>query len=744
MHRLSAPSAPLVVFLAAMVGGSSVLHLGIIVLGVCLLCVLASGVHFIPWRSFALAGVSLSFIVLGFEMTVAQQSQNVAKDVAKCSSECFIELQVSWWQYNKADCKAVEFSQYRQGCTTAIRLPPSQVWLPGTRYRIHGRLFIPSDSTKQVARLKAHARAELGLRPEWGVFLVDKREALRTFVRDRLSPDAQGIVWALISGRRELIASSERDRWSRAGLIHYVAISGLHVGIVLGVWLRGCQGLLGMLSLLGRKQRVLMFTLNIGSVLLLMGLLVWWGTPSSALRSAGMWAVALVARTFRLRYRGSDALGTSGLLLILADPLLSRDLGFQLSSFAVVGLLWAGANDRSTFLAKASSLRTSLSATLMSTPLIAEGFGIASLVGGTLSILVLPVVTYWIAPGIVLLILLWCLEQSTAEPVVSFIELGVAIINAFADVLAPFAQSISWTGWMFMVLGCMLLAVRWSSVLACLILLVTVYGGLGSLTDEPVARLRIDALDVGQGDATLIRTPDGQSILFDTGGQPGGEWGEDGFYDAIVELRRLGISRIDMIIVSHPDPDHTGALEAILRSFEVGRLLVDHYASDDLRLKRTISAWCSEKIACQLSLPEYLAWRSGETRFEIYGLGSIHGQYLSDNERSLSLRVSQGHQSALLTGDLPRWAELSLLRRIDGPVGLLKLGHHGSRTSSDRWFLETLAPQLAWSSHGQLNRFGHPHADVLERLEALDIPLDSTAEQGTLTYELIASGWVRR
>ncbi|MEC8052780.1 MAG: ComEC/Rec2 family competence protein, partial [Myxococcota bacterium] len=358
MHRLSAPSAPLVVFLAAMVGGSSVLHLGIIVLGVYLLCVLAFGVHFIPWRSFALAGVSLSFIVLGFEMTVAQQSQNVAKDVAKCSTECFIELQVSWWQYNKADCKAVEFSQYRQGCTTAIRLPPSQVWLPGTRYRIHGRLFIPSDSTKQVARLKAHARAELGLRPEWGVFLVDKREALRTFVRDRLSPDAQGIVWALISGRRELIASSERDRWSRAGLIHYVAISGLHVGIVLGVWLRGCQGLLGMLSLFGRKQRVLMFTLNIGSVLLLMGLLVWWGTPSSALRSAGMWAVALVARTFRFRYRGSDALGTSGLLLILADPLLSRDLGFQLSSFAVVGLLWAGANDRSTFLAKASSLRT--------------------------------------------------------------------------------------------------------------------------------------------------------------------------------------------------------------------------------------------------------------------------------------------------------------------------------------------------------------------------------------------------
>ena len=321
----------------------------------------------------------------------------------------------------------------------------------------------------------------------------------------------------------------------------------------------------------------------------------------------------------------------------------------------------------------------------MSTPLIAEGFGVAALVGGTLSILVLPVVTYWIAPGIILLILLWCLEQPMQSQLCLSLSSALQPSTLFrrsSTICSEYSRgqdgrSRSWAACSW----------RCDGFRPCLpLFLATVYGVLGNLTDEPVARLRIDALDVGQGDATLIRTPDGQSILFDTGGQPGGEWGEDGFYDAIVELRRLGISRIDMIIVSHPDPDHTGALEAILRSFEVGRLLVDHYASDDLRLKRTISAWCSEKIACRLSLPEYLAWRSGETCFEIYGLGSIHGQYLSDNERSLSLRVSQGDQSALLTGDLPRWAELSLLRRIDGPVGLLKLGHHGSRTSSDRFW----------------------------------------------------------
>ena len=159
MHRLSEPSAPLVVFLIVMTGGSGVLNPSILVLGVLLLCVLGSGVHSMHWRGFALGGLSLSFIVLGFEMMVAQQSQSVSKDVAKCSTDCFIELQVSWWQYNTGKCDALESSQYRQGCRTVIQLPPSQVWLPGARYRVHGRLFIPRDSAEGPARLKAHGRA---------------------------------------------------------------------------------------------------------------------------------------------------------------------------------------------------------------------------------------------------------------------------------------------------------------------------------------------------------------------------------------------------------------------------------------------------------------------------------------------------------------------------------------------------------------------------------------------------------
>ena len=149
-------------------------------------------------------GVSLSFIVLGFEMMVAQQSQSVSKTVAKCSTDCFIELQVSWWQYNTGKCDALESSQYRQGCRTVIQLPPSQVWLPGARYRVHGRLFIPRDSAEGAARLKAHGRAVIGVTAQWSVFLVKQREALRSFVERDFLQRLKGLSGRLSVGSESL------------------------------------------------------------------------------------------------------------------------------------------------------------------------------------------------------------------------------------------------------------------------------------------------------------------------------------------------------------------------------------------------------------------------------------------------------------------------------------------------------------------------------------------------------------
>ena len=119
----------------------------------------------------------------------------------------------------------------------------------------------------------------------------------------------------------------------------------------------------------------------------------------------------------------------------------------------------------------------------MSLPLIAEAFGLAALIGGTLSVVVLPVVTYWIAPFVVLLVLLWCLEQPINESFSSVLELGIRCIGYVADILAPLALHIFWTDWLILVIGCMLLALR------CLPTRFASYFWLLRTTDSVTSRL---------------------------------------------------------------------------------------------------------------------------------------------------------------------------------------------------------------------------------------------------------------
>ena len=136
-----------------------------------------------------------------------------------------------------------------------------------------------------------------------------------------------------------------------------------------------------------------------------------------------------------------------------------------------------------------------------------------------------------------------------------------------------------------------------------------------------------------------------------------------------------------------------------------------------------------------------MVWRRSEVQFILFPSNVVEDAQLTDNELSSSLLVGVGSHNALMTGDLPRWSELALLRRLDHQVDLLKLGHHGSRTSTDPIFLQNLNPSLVWSSHGKRNRFGHPHREVVDALSQRGIKFVTTAESGTLSFELLSIGW---
>lgn len=250
----------------------------------------------------------------------------------------------------------------------------------------------------------------------------------------------------------------------------------------------------------------------------------------------------------------------------------------------------------------------------------------------------------------------------------------------------------------------------------------------------PPALLEIVFFDVRQGDSTLITTPDGRHILVD-GGVCRTDWNR---YDAAERvilpfLRKEGIRRLDLVIGTHPDFDHIGGLSTVLADERIGvGCYLDPGKDHDTQVYRRLL----KKVEAR-GIP----YRKGRAGMKLnLGPGveaeilSPHNLLENTNDCSIVLRVRHGRVSFLLTGDAEENAELRMEsnygRRIASTV--LKAGHHGSRNSSGDSFLEAVRPRMAVISVGARNRFGHPHKETLERLEAAGARILRTDEMGTI------------
>ena len=239
-------------------------------------------------------------------------------------------------------------------------------------------------------------------------------------------------------------------------------------------------------------------------------------------------------------------------------------------------------------------------------------------------------------------------------------------------------------------------------------------------------------LDVGQGDSILIRSPEGKTALIDAGPT-----------DAVVALLRArGISRLDLVVVSHHHNDHYGGMAAVIREFGP-RAFLD---ADSPHVTRRYLA-----VLREVKNRGIMALRA-DAKGRTIGLGSINLVVFpqapidprEENNNSIGIRVEYGNFSALLTGDSQArerrwWAQ-------DAPglcsdVRILKLAHHGSRNGTDRAWLERTRPELAVASLGRDNEFGHPHPEVLALLASLDIPLKRTDRDGTITIRTDGLAW---
>jgi competence protein ComEC len=282
-------------------------------------------------------------------------------------------------------------------------------------------------------------------------------------------------------------------------------------------------------------------------------------------------------------------------------------------------------------------------------------------------------------------------------------------------------------------------AKRWTQTLVIAqVLLVTV------LIAHPFSavadgKLRVDFLDVGQGDSALVTLPDGRTLLVDGGGATdmhGGNTDRRGIGEAVVSeyLWWRGLDTVDYVLATHADADHIDGLNDVLRNFTVDAALVARSPANDpeyAKFAQTLSATKTHLASIQAG--DLI--RFGDAQIEVlWPPAAAHANEPSRNNDSVVLRVEFGRRSLLLTGDIEKSGENALVatgKQLTADV--VKVPHHGSRSSSTLPFVSATEAKIAVISVGQNSMFGHPHADVVERWQANGAQVFTTGKCGTIT-----------
>jgi competence protein ComEC len=249
-------------------------------------------------------------------------------------------------------------------------------------------------------------------------------------------------------------------------------------------------------------------------------------------------------------------------------------------------------------------------------------------------------------------------------------------------------------------------------------------------------RLRLTMFDVGQGEAVLLQMPDGDRMLVDAGGTPFGGAFDIGARVLAPALWARGVRSLDTLLITHGDPDHLGGALDVLGDFaprrlSMGVVVEGHRPTGDvldaarrshvpIDLRRAGQATSSGEVHVRVLHPPEPDWERRNVR----------------NDDSIVLELHYGDVAILLTGDISAEVERALLPRLTSArTRVLKVAHHGSRTSTSRELLESWRPQIAIVSAGRGNTFGHPAAEVLQRLEAVGATVLRTDRHGQITLE---------
>lgn len=556
-------------------------------------------------------------------------------------------------------------------------------------------------------------------------------EAWRQALHDRLSTvlagrEFAGVLEALVMGREDGITLAQWDLLRRTGTAHLVAISGSHIALIAGWCFVLAQRAASRLRAMQWSPPGIAAVFAFASALAYSALA---GFAIPTQRALIMIAVVMGGMLGRRHLDALHTLGLACLAVVIHDPLAVVAPGFWLSYFAVA-LIWLILAHRLGHSGVLATLwRINWATAVGLAPLLLLFFGQIPLISPLANLVAVPVIGLVVIP--ICLVgsgVLW-FSNTAAGWIFDAAELLLRLTWRALDLLAQPA-SVVWSqalppAWTIplMLLGMALLLVpkgfpsRWLGLVLALPAL--------TRTAEPLVpgAFELTVLDVGQGSAAVVRTRH-HALVFDTGPRLGERF-DIGSAVVAPFLRETGVRRIDTLVVSHGDNDHSGGTASLLRLLPTGLV----YSS------------VPELVPSRRALPCRAGqdWRWDGVHF---GFLSPVGRSGNDNDLSCVLAVSGLQHRILLTGDIERLAESSLVHRYGEELSsdILVVPHHGSKNSSSRAFLERVSPRYAVISSGYLNRFGFPHPAVLARLNDVSATVLNTAQEGAITFRLEPTG----
>jgi competence protein ComEC len=625
---------------------------------------------------------------------------------------------------------------------------PSPVAEVGDRVRVTGTLRLPEvggprrspfdlpdephllvKSALQIERLAGPAGP---LAPVYAARTVLKRR-----LRENLAGAAQAdrtalaLLLAFVLGETQDLPLAAVGAFRDGGVAHIVAVSGLQVALV--------AALLGFLvrkagaSLRARDATVLLATLLFA---------VFAGGRPPVWRAALMIGLYLTARLLGRPTSSEHVLGFSACVILLGDPSALFDVGFLLTFAAVFGLAefgapvvsWLRLRGAPTLLADA--VGATLGAELAVLPVQAYVFNVVPFVALLSNPFIVPLSGVFLFTGLALLPLLVVSPAVAAAAIVPLrvlSDLQFGILDALDRLHAvrvvptpPFALVAVAAGLLLVAGLAAARAVRRGALAAALLTTVAVVAAPPVAADAGTAVLR--AVDVGQGDCWLVVTPRGR-VLVDGGGSPDRAY-EFGRLRLVPKLADLGAVSLDAVVLTHPHPDHSRGLLAVLSSLPVGRVVVSRAAARNVFLDEVLAVAQKRRLVLE---------RFGAGgRFEAAGLAFdvLHPPddpypRAVENNGSLVLRTRAEGRTLLLTGDVEAPAERDLLASGEElRADVLKVPHHGSRTSTTPEFLARIAPRVGLVGVGRRNRFGHPSPEVLRRFADAGVRVFRTDRDG--------------